>query len=310
MDRIFFSLEPAPPYRLDLTVWALRRRPENIVDGWDGDTYRRVLAVEEHPVGLEIIQSGTPERPLLHVEATGSALSTQIEESLTSSLVRMLGIEADLSEFYRLAEIHPELNALAGRFRGVKPPRFPTVFESLVNAVACQQVSLNVCVLLLNRLAVAFGPTSPEGNGSHALPGPGSLAKMDVDALRALGFSRNKGRAIIELAAAVSEHRLKFDDLEDLGSEKILERLVELRGIGRWSAEYVLLRGLGRLHVFPGDDVGARKRLGELLNLAGPLDYGGVNRAVAPWGPYAGLIYFHLLLKGLSEAGFLGLKRG
>jgi DNA-3-methyladenine glycosylase II len=81
--------------------------------------------------------------------------------------------------------------------------------------------------------------------------------------------------------------------------------LLALRGVGRWSAEYVMLRGLGRLHVFPGDDVGAQKRLARWLGRPGPLDYAGVRKAVAPWQPYAGLVYFHLLLDGLSRAGVL-----
>jgi DNA-3-methyladenine glycosylase II len=66
------------------------------------------------------------------------------------------------------------------------------------------------------------------------------------------------------------------------------------------------MRGLGRLHVFPGDDVGARNNLHRWLGLAGPLDYDGVRRALAPWSPYGGLVYFHLLLDRLAEAGYVG----
>ena len=81
--------------------------------------------------------------------------------------------------------------------------------------------------------------------------------------------------------------------------------LLELRGVGRWTSEYVLLRGLGRLHVFPGDDVGAQKRLARWLGRSRRLDYADVRRAVKQWQPYAGLVYFHLLLDGLSQAGTL-----
>jgi DNA-3-methyladenine glycosylase II len=72
---------------------------------------------------------------------------------------------------------------------------------------------------------------------------------------------------------------------------------------------WVLLRGLGRLHVFPGDDVGAQKRLAQWLGRSRPLDYGGVRRAVDRWQPHAGLVYFHLLLDGLSQAGILEATR-
>jgi DNA-3-methyladenine glycosylase II len=81
--------------------------------------------------------------------------------------------------------------------------------------------------------------------------------------------------------------------------------LSELRGVGRWTAEYVLLRGLGHLSVFPGDDVGAQKRFARWLGRSRPLDYVRVGRAVARWQPDAGLVYFQLLLDGLLEAGAL-----
>jgi DNA-3-methyladenine glycosylase II len=73
------------------------------------------------------------------------------------------------------------------------------------------------------------------------------------------------------------------------GSEAIA-RLTSLRGVGRWSAEYVLLRGLGRVHVFPGDDVGARNKLERFLDIAARLDYDGVEQIVARWHPFAGLV--------------------
>jgi DNA-3-methyladenine glycosylase II len=69
------------------------------------------------------------------------------------------------------------------------------------------------------------------------------------------------------------------------------------------TAEYVLLRGLGRLHIFPGDDVGAQKRLARWLGRSEPMDYADVCRAVERWQPHAGLVYFHLLLDGLSQTG-------
>jgi DNA-3-methyladenine glycosylase II len=80
-----------------------------------------------------------------------------------------------------------------------------------------------------------------------------------------------------------------------------MERLRSLRGVGRWTAEYALLRGLGRLHVFPGDDVGARNNLQRWLGLLEPLDYEGVQRVLARWQPFQGFVYLHLLLWGLQR---------
>jgi DNA-3-methyladenine glycosylase II len=99
--------------------------------------------------------------------------------------------------------------------------------------------------------------------------------------------------------------RINFDYLEKMDNEAVIASLLELRGVGRWTAEYVLLRGLKPLNVFPGDDVGARNRLAKWLQRNEPLDYDGVARVTRHWEPYAGMVYFHMLLEGLYEAGEL-----
>jgi DNA-3-methyladenine glycosylase II len=126
-----------------------------------------------------------------------------------------------------------------------------------------------------------------------------------MEDLRKLGYSRQKARSLIDLARMVTENGLDLEELASLEDSKALERLIALRGVGRWTAEYALLRGLGRIHIFPGDDVGVRNRLQEWMKVTRPLDYEGVRRLLNRWKPYGGSIYFHLLLNGLSEAGHL-----
>jgi DNA-3-methyladenine glycosylase II len=209
-----------------------------------------------------------------------------------------------LSAWYDMANRDPRLRRLAETFRGVKPPRFPTIFETLVNAFACQQLSLEACLTLVNRLAMTSGTSfGIPSAAAHAFPQPEEMAQLAPERLRAIGFSRQKALALLELAGAISAHELNLEPLAREGDDAIGWQLLELRGVGRWTAEYALLRGFGRLHVFPGDDVGARKKLAQWLGRAKPLDYTSVARAVAPWQPYAGLVYFHLLLDGLSLAG-------
>jgi DNA-3-methyladenine glycosylase II len=298
-----FELEPVTPFRLDRTVWTLRRRPANVVDRWDGTTYRRVLPLPIRPVEVAVTQSGPPETARLKVVVTGQANRAGVRAAVTSALERLLGLGTDLTAFYRSAARDRRLGPLTRRFRGMKPPRFATVFESVINAMACQQVTLTLGVSLLNRLAVAFGTTFGEGDEAvHAFPGPVDLAGSSPAELRQLGFSRQKGRTMIELARAIVEGRLDLEGLADFPDDEAVNRLRELRGVGRWTAEYVLLRGLGRTHVFPGDDVGARNNLRRWLRLPQPLDYVGVGRVLSRWDGYAGLVYFHLLLDRLAEA--------
>jgi len=233
-------------------------------------------------------------------------VSTLVKDAVTSALERLLGLSIDLGEFYRFAEGQDKLGKLVRHFRGMKPPRFVTVFESVINAIASQQVSRVVAILVLNRLTAKYGTAScQENNAGRAFPRPKDLAGLQPDDLRQIGLSRQKGRSVIELATSITEGRLNLEGFTELPEEDALERLLGLRGVGRWTAEYVLLRGLGRTHVFPGDDVGARNNLQRWLHLTKPLDYATVHRTLKRWRPYGGLIYFHLLLDRLAEAGFL-----
>jgi DNA-3-methyladenine glycosylase II len=262
MSRSTFHLEPVPPFRLDLTVWTLRRRPDNAVDRWDGQTYRRVLPLPAGPVEVAVTQVRPPGAPQLRVVVGGQPLRSPLKAAVISALERLLGLRIDLTAFYRFAARQGRLGQLARRFRGMKPPRFATVFQSVVNAIACQQVTLTLGIRLLNRLVANYGPALAEGDeAAHAFPRPDDLAGLRPDGLRRLGFRRQKGRAMIDLARSVTGGRFDPDELAELPDEEAVERLRSLRGVGRWTAEYVLLRGLGRANIFPGDDVGARNNL-------------------------------------------------
>lgn len=306
MSSNTFVLVPLPPFRLDLTVWTLRRRPDNAIDRWDGQTYRRLLPLPSGSVEAAVTQFGPREAPKIRVAVEGQPLRSTVKAAVSSALHRLLGLTLDLGPFYRFAARERLLAGMAQRFQGMKPPRFASVFEGVINAIACQQFTLTVGIRLLNGLATACGAAMGESDATaHAFPRPDDLATMSPSLLRELKFSQQKGRAMIELARSVSEGSLDLEALDALPDDAALARLQHLRGVGRWTAEYVLLRGLGRIHVFPGDDVGARNNLQRWLRLEEPLDYDGVGRTLNRWQRFGGLIYFHLLLDRLAEAGCL-----
>jgi DNA-3-methyladenine glycosylase II len=234
----------------------------------------------------------------VHVRGSAPFDSSTVEGEVTNALKRLLGLDIDLSPLYEFAADEPHLATTVDRFRGVKPPRFLTLFEGLSNAVACQQLSLEVGLQLLNRMAMTFGQSGP--SGSFAFPEPREVATADLADLVALGFSRQKADALVGLARSIEQGSLSLAALSPLDNASAAAALQQHRGIGRWSAEYVLLRVLGRTDVFPGDDVGARNKLQQWLSLPNPPSYEEINAILARWYPFAGLVYFHLLLDGLS----------
>ncbi|CAM4015335.1 TPA: hypothetical protein JBB06_12480 [Legionella pneumophila subsp. pneumophila] len=98
-----------------------------------------------------------------------------------------------------------------------------------------------------------------------------------------------------------------FFNLEEKTNNEIVKFLCQLKGIGRWSAEYVLLRGLGKIDMFPGEDVGASKKLQLLLHIQTKLDNEQISKITIKWYPYTGFIYFHLLLQKLNNKGLLAI---
>lgn len=337
--RVRVQLEPPAPFRLDLTVWALRRRAHNALDRWDGARYRRALRLGGHAVELALRQVAPVEAPRLELTLTGEAATPALARPAVDALTRQLGLNADLSAWFAVAAADPRTAPLAERYRGLKPPRFASLYEALVTAIFCQQITLDLGIAIVNAWVERFGerpagvaadraeadaanhaaadagdhaeadahddPAADAADGGRLLPSPATLAALDPDALRPLRISRQKARAVIGLSRAVASGELDLEGLAELPDADLVASLTALHGVGRWTAEYVMLRGLGRLHAFPGDDAGARTSLADLLDRRRPLNHAETLRWVAPWQPYAGMLYFHLLLRGLERAGRL-----
>jgi DNA-3-methyladenine glycosylase II len=303
--RLF--IEPSAPFRLDYVAWALRRRVHNEVDRFDDGCYRRVLCLAGEPAEVAVRKDTSTSTSSLIAELRGPAgpAGRAAVAEARPVLERMLGLGADLEGFYRIAARDARLDALAARFRGMRPPCFPTVFEAVVNAVACQQLSLDVGIHLLSRLARRFGPAVHGPVTRYGFPEPDRLADADSAELRALGFSTAKARTITAIAGHVAAGALDLEALHGADDSQAMSTLLGLPGIGRWSAEYVMLRGLARYHVLPGDDVGARNNLRRRFGLAEDAGYDAVAALSRRWQPYAGLVYFHLLLDALAARGYL-----
>lgn len=306
LSSLTIELTPIPPFHLEYTAWALRRRSENLVDHWDGVKYGRVLLVHGRPVEVRVSQQKGRESPRLEVTVLGKQLGPGTKDEVTRILQRMLGLNAELTTFYRIAARDSQLRPLVERYRGLKPVRFPTVFEALANAIACQQFTLVAGLRFLGELARRGSVRFRSRSGLHyGFPQPGDLLHLQTRAFRRIGFSYQKTVAFRELSRGILEGRIDLEGLRMQDNTSAMNSLLQLRGIGRWSAEYALLRGLGRLDVFPADDVGARNGLAKWLHLRPRMDYDRVLRTLRPWQPYAGFVYFHLLLESLRIAGKL-----
>jgi DNA-3-methyladenine glycosylase II len=257
-------------------------------------------------VAIAVRQTRSGERPEIEVRIS-AARPQAVKAEVAAIVTRMLGLDRDLSDFYRLARGDAHLRELADHLRGMKPVRYATVFEAFANAVACQLVSLSAGMHVLNRLTEAFGIVGEVNNAAASMrsfPPAAAIAHSNPDALRALGLSRQKGEYLIGLAQlAIDPKDRDFASIGQLDDDDAIARLSKIRGVGRWTAEYVMLRGFGRINIFPGDDVGGRNKLFEWLGMGDTPTYDSVGRMLERWHPYGGLIYLHLIVNAVADAG-------
>lgn len=281
------------PFRLDLTADALRRLSANVVDRFEDGEYVRVLEDTKGAAAVRVRQ----------VRKDALLVSGDTKSGLRFARLvgRMLGTDVDLSVWYRNVKAIPWLERLAKDVRGVKPPRYPTMWEALAHAIVFQQISIHAAGAIMQRMVEAFGtPRQVDGALLYPFPSPTAIADAPIEGLRATGLSVNKVSALQSVAAAIMSGAITEDEVRELPTPQAIVRLSELRGIGPWSATIVLLRGLGRLDAFPLKDSGVASSL-RLLSGNQNVD---VDDLLLKLGEQRGMLYFHLLL------GRIALRRG
>ena len=286
--RFTFETEVSvkPPFRLDLTVDALRRLAANIVDVvGDDNVFRRALRDGRGNNLLEVTQPGAR---CVRVRIAG-----RDGERWMPDIERMLGLHQLLDDWYRRVRPFPWLAYLTRELKGVRPPRYPSLWEALAHAIVFQQISIHAAGSIMRRTVAALSePLEHSGGLYYPFPQPKELLGAEESALRAAGLSGNKIAHLRSAAAAVLGRTIDAQAIELLPSAQAAQRLTAVRGIGAWSAAVVLLRGFGRLDVFPMKDSGVARSLA-LLSGEPQIDAHALLEAL---GPTRGMLYFHLLL--------------
>jgi DNA-3-methyladenine glycosylase II len=194
----------------------------------------------------------------VRIEAVPGGVDVEPLDAETEPVARALvGLPFDLDPFYAWAAEQEDLAAVVPRLAGFRPPLTPDPFEMLVGAITAQQVSLFAALAIRNRLIERFGTRA---GVAWSFPGRAALAAADEKELVALGFSRRKAEYVTALARA----DVDLDALAGLPDDEVRARLVALRGIGEWTAEWFLARHLARPNAWPAGDLALRKAVAPL----------------------------------------------
>jgi DNA-3-methyladenine glycosylase II len=231
---------------------------------------------------------GDIDSPRLRVLVRNAAERSVVEASIKASFVPLV------AEFEQLCSVDPVIGHLALRYRGFRPVLQTDLMIALVRCISAQQVNLRWAATVRRRLAERFGETHTVGDHQVYSFDPERLASLPVANIRALQFTSRKAEYIINAARAIAHGDLNITELSALPDDEVIRKVTAIRGLGLWTAEWVLARTLGRPRVSAGD-LGVRKAVG-IAYLAGAMPTPEeARRATAHWGRAAALAQALLL---------------
>ena len=299
------TVRPEPPFDFDRTVrFATYDSQRYVADVYQDGVYSRLLEIGGELALTQSRSVGTVEESALEVSVSGSQLSDETVSTASEIMARMLGVEESVTPFYEMAGNDPMLAPLIAEFRGMRISQAASVFESLVMSVLGQQISSQVARVLRTGLIDAYGVSiESQGVSYSAFPRPQDIASRGVDDLRTIKFSARKAEYLVDIASQVASGELDLEGLRDASDDEIVEALVRLRGIGPWTAHWMLIRAFGRPDGFPHGDLALQRFMGQLLNDGTRLEAQAALDASTRWSPHRSYVTTYLF--AAARAGML-----
>ena len=285
-----------PGFDFHATATVMRRGPADPLIWYDGTRWRRRLALNGAAVLVEVAAAG----PRLSIRLLHGRAPRPL---LERTIARLFGLDDPARALLR--RLPGAVRGAVGASRGTAAlPGYPTLFEALVHTILGQQISALAANVHRAAFAKRFGgPFEFHGGTYWTFPAPGDVASERLASLRRPGLTTAKATAVRGIARAFERGDVSDGALEALPAERAIETLTVLPGIGRWTAEWVLLRALRRFDVVPAGDLAIRKAVTWLAGRGDLLTESEVRAAAAPWTPYSGVVAFRLLLAHRQTVG-------
>jgi len=297
MTAYHAELIPRSPFSFDLTCQAMAAHTGGPValDTYEGGVFRRVLSRDGRALLVSARSEGSVDRPRLMVEVWGDAVEPDDAKWASGWIRHLLATDEDLAAFYDAVGGDPTLGKVLARLHGLSPGRAATVFEALVLSIIGQQIAATVARLIRADLLQVYGtPVRRDGATYYGFPGAETLLAAGTDGLRKLRLSQRKAEYILGICEGVGTGTLDLEGMASLTREEVVGRLVRVRGIGPWTAEWVLGRALGRLDAFPAGDLALQRTLSRLYGDGRSLSERETADMGRRWEGYQGLVVTYL----------------
>jgi DNA-3-methyladenine glycosylase II len=289
-------LTPDGPLDVRATLARYHRWGEDPTNQVADDVFRRVLRVGRRLIPYEVRWTGSVDDARIVIRIAGAPA---VGEAAVGEVRRILGLDFDLTGFYRMAKGDVALAPLIEPLYGLRPTLSPTPFEMLVGSITAQQINLSFAFACRARLVRRYGTPVRVGRETvWAFPEAARLARAHPRELRALKYSTRKAEYIRDLARAIVGGALDLEAVCAEPTESVIARLIELRGLGRWTADWFLARCLGRGDICPAGDLAVRKAFDHYYGRGRTLSEKAIRRRAGAWGHYQNLAV-HYMLAGM-----------
>lgn len=306
MKRASFSIEPVPPFDFDLTAGYITYfRGRYATDVFENGVYGHLQRLKGGLALLSVRSVGTADAPMLEVEVQSNGLDEEMIVEARDMVGWLLGVDDDLGPFYQMAEGDPHLPPVVNGMHGLHITHTPTAYEALVLAILGQQISTHVARMLRNLITETYGESlEVDGELYRAFPSPGALAEAGVEGLRRIKFSQRKAEYITDISRQVASGELDLEAMRHHPANDVVTELTKIRGIGPWTANWLLIRALGYSDGFPHGDLAMERMMGMLVNggaeSSPPMSSKEASAFSERWSPYRSYVTTYIFGAGRS----------
>jgi DNA-3-methyladenine glycosylase II len=240
---------------------------------------------------------GTVDAPRLElqIETTDASLDSTLRSEVEQQVAWILGTDQDVTPFHGMARRDRALCPLVEALRGLHLPHTGSVYEALVLAILGQQVSSHVARIIRTLVVETYGRSADvSGVTYHAFPHPETMAAAGVAGLRAVKLSTRKAEYITGIATRVASGEFDLERLRHQSDEEVVDLLRGIRGVGLWTAQWLLIRAFGRTDGFPHGDLALRRSLGTLVNAGRPFGPHEALEYSRRWAPFRSYVTTYL----------------
>ncbi|MGE6377719.1 DNA-3-methyladenine glycosylase family protein [Peribacillus muralis] len=271
------KLQVQGPYNFDLVLERLSLDPLQVVD-FTQRTVKVPLYIEKEPVVLQVQAIGSIEEPIFIIKGLSETYKYKAIDRLKKVFHWHKPLEGVSRHF-----MESDLSDIFEEHRGTTIVLDFDDYSCLVKCIIHQQLNLSFAHTLTERFVKTFGY---QMDGAWFYPTPATTAQLRIEQLRAIQFSGRKAEYVIGLSDQIAQGHLQLDSMEELSDQEVMDTLIKIRGIGRWTAENFLLFGLGRPNLFPKADIGIQNALKILYNLPQKPTQEEMETYSVNWAPY------------------------